>query len=716
MDWFDRFPRPPRTYGSSQRMLPWQDQRTSCRTPGTTSVRDLSRSLKSSLQALHGKILPLAILLFIGTGCENGSRLPLGLETPAEPLPAAPGIGGEPQQSLAAASPSQEEMGLNPIIQENGRISLSVDGLGTTAPSDTVQVDKPAGATVRVAYLAAASTGFSNRTLSDGDVQIDGSAVAWDRIVGGAISNFNHWADVTDLVKPKIDAAPPGRVDFEITEVNSAGIDGEILAVIFDDPNQDGNNTVVLLFGAQNVNGDTFAVNLAEPVDRDDSDLRIEMALGISFGCQAPSGCAGVQFNQIDVNGSRLTSSAGGQDDGALANGALLTVGGLDDTIDNPPPFAPPAGNPRTDDELYDLRPFTESGDTEIEVFSINPSNDDNIFFASFFLTIPAAVNEEPPQPPIADAGGPYSGVEGSPVVFDGSGSSDPDGDETDLSYEWNFGDGSDGSGVSPTHTYTAAGNYTVILTVTDADDLADADTTTATITVTGNTAPTAEITSPEDGATFEEGETITFSGNAMDPEDGELVGDALVWTINGLGQIGTGESFTLDDLPAGIHTVLLTATDSEGASATAEVTISIQEKDGGSPVEPQMVEIDIKPGIFPNTLDITTTDRNESFAVAIFSTDDFDATTIDPASVTLGSDDEGGTPAMVMTNGKVAAFEADIDGDGDQDLIVYFCVVDLIESGDLTTEVEELILLGRTTDGTPIRGSDSVEVVSGTS
>src|SRR5439155_1582436 len=67
---------------------------------------------------------------------------------------------------------------------------------------------------------------------------------------------------------------------------------------------------------------------------------------------------------------------------------------------------------------------------------------------------------------PTANAGGPYNGVVGIPVNFDGSASMDADGDA--LTFAWNFGDGGTGSGPTPSHTYTATGTYTVTLTVTD--------------------------------------------------------------------------------------------------------------------------------------------------------------------------------------------------------------------------------------------------------
>jgi len=69
-------------------------------------------------------------------------------------------------------------------------------------------------------------------------------------------------------------------------------------------------------------------------------------------------------------------------------------------------------------------------------------------------------------QAPSANAGGPYSGFVGVPVIFNGSGSSDPDGGS--LSYAWNFGDGNAGTGATPSHTYAAAGSYLVTVRVTN--------------------------------------------------------------------------------------------------------------------------------------------------------------------------------------------------------------------------------------------------------
>ena len=95
-------------------------------------------------------------------------------------------------------------------------------------------------------------------------------------------------------------------------------------------------------------------------------------------------------------------------------------------------------------------------------------------------------------SPPTADAGGPYVGIQGSPVALDGSGSTDADNDI--VSYEWDLdNDGSfdDASGVSPTFAAAGSGVFTIGLRVTDGDGAANVDNTTVTV---GNVAPTSGV------------------------------------------------------------------------------------------------------------------------------------------------------------------------------------------------------------------------------
>ena len=111
-------------------------------------------------------------------------------------------------------------------------------------------------------------------------------------------------------------------------------------------------------------------------------------------------------------------------------------MGGIGDSTANPTdPTAPPAAScsPRCDDELYDLLPFVNNGDTKISVNTVNPSGDDNIFLSSmFFRGTTALVGEGvllTPQSALNAIGAPHtltatvqdaSGnpIAGTPVTF----------------------------------------------------------------------------------------------------------------------------------------------------------------------------------------------------------------------------------------------------------------------------------------------------------
>jgi len=85
-------------------------------------------------------------------------------------------------------------------------------------------------------------------------------------------------------------------------------------------------------------------------------------------------------------------------------------------------------------------------------------------------------------------------------------------------------------------------------------------------------------ILSPSNGDHFEQGQEITFSGSAQDFLEGELTGDALVWTSSIDDEIGTGTSFSMGDLSKGTHIITLTATNAQDEKGTATITITIGE------------------------------------------------------------------------------------------------------------------------------------------
>jgi PKD repeat protein len=179
-------------------------------------------------------------------------------------------------------------------------------------------------------------------------------------------------------------------------------------------------------------------------------------------------------------------------------------------------------------------------------------------------------------QPPVADAGGPYTVNEGSEVSLDASGSSDPDPDDA-LTYEWdldNDGEYDDVTGETPTYTWMDDGSYSVGLMVTDTLLLSDTDTTTVTV---NNVAPTVDA--GPDG-TINEGSAFSGAGSFTDPG-----ADSWAATVNygdgsGLQALSLsldrtfGLSHVYDD--NGVYTVTVTVTDDDGGVGSDSLTVTV--------------------------------------------------------------------------------------------------------------------------------------------
>jgi serine/threonine protein kinase len=88
------------------------------------------------------------------------------------------------------------------------------------------------------------------------------------------------------------------------------------------------------------------------------------------------------------------------------------------------------------------------------------------------------------------------------------------------------------------------------------------------------NTSPSINISAPANGASFVEGNTITFTAAAYDEEDKDL-GSKVVWTEGGT-QLGVGPSFSKNNFAIGSHAITATVTDSASASASRSVTITV--------------------------------------------------------------------------------------------------------------------------------------------
>jgi glucose/arabinose dehydrogenase len=185
------------------------------------------------------------------------------------------------------------------------------------------------------------------------------------------------------------------------------------------------------------------------------------------------------------------------------------------------------------------------------------------------------------PPNPVASAS-PESGPAPLAVGFTGSGSSDPEGDS--LTYDWDFGDGSAHStAANPTHTYAEAGTYTARLTVDDGFGRFPNDT--VTIDASGNRAPVATITAPEDGSTYRDGQAVQLSGTGTDMDSPP---PALSWQIllhhgSHLHQVGTPTGPSVSFVPLQDHDsdshyeIVLTATDSLGRTGQDRIELDPQ-------------------------------------------------------------------------------------------------------------------------------------------
>jgi hypothetical protein len=280
---------------------------------------------------------------------------------------------------LAAAGSAQAS--LSSFVNFTGAgIRASSDGFGSTSQSGTISAFVPAGATVIAAYLYTST--FQNASMVGVGASLAGTDVGAFTSLGALYLNPSFpltagRADVTSIIKPLVDGGPGGTYDFSIRET-SGNQDGEALIVVYSDGSAD-ISTVGIMDGFSATGGDSTAITFASPLDPSAAGFYAEMRLGIGFSC-----CT--QASNVTVNGTTITTQAGNQDDGAQANGALLTMGGDDDALS---PMLPSYAE---DHERYNLVPQIGLGDTQINISTSNPSNDDNIFVALFQVRGEASV------------------------------------------------------------------------------------------------------------------------------------------------------------------------------------------------------------------------------------------------------------------------------------------------------------------------------------
>jgi PKD repeat protein len=189
-------------------------------------------------------------------------------------------------------------------------------------------------------------------------------------------------------------------------------------------------------------------------------------------------------------------------------------------------------------------------------------------------------------QPPVVSISSPADGaevVEGLPVSLTGAATDPESGPVPGSRLSWiSDRDGALGTGAAVETDALSLGNHVVTLRATD--DRGLAGTASFDLTVLPNTAPSAAISAPEDGAEFLQGTEVTFVGSGSDPQQGALTGASLSWSSDRDGALGTETSLGVSDLSAGVHVVTLTAADQQGLTGTASILVIVTTPTGLPP------------------------------------------------------------------------------------------------------------------------------------
>jgi PKD repeat protein len=170
--------------------------------------------------------------------------------------------------------------------------------------------------------------------------------------------------------------------------------------------------------------------------------------------------------------------------------------------------------------------------------------------------------------PPTADAGGPYSGDEGSPITLTGTGS-DPTNDPLTYAWDLNYDGSFETPGQVVTHTWPDDGVYTVTLRVDDG--WGGVATDVATVTVE-NLAPTdVDAGGPY---TTSVGISVTLVGTGTDVLSDTL---AYAWNLDNNSTFETpGRVVTYTWMTTGTYTVTLQVDDGDGGVVTDTTTVFV--------------------------------------------------------------------------------------------------------------------------------------------
>ena len=267
------------------------------------------------------------------------------------------------------------------------------------------------------------------------------------------------------------------------------------------------------------------------------------------------------------------------------------------------------------------------------------------------------------------------------------------------------------GSGANGSFRYTpnANRNGTDSFTYKASDGVSESAIATVTITVSPvNDQPVASA----DAYVADEDRQLTVASpgvlaNDVDVDGGQTLSVTLVsGPANGTVILNQNGSFSYKPRTHFSGSDAFTYRVSDGLTTSEVVSVTLT-------VRPRMtVKLDIVPGSSTNSIGYSSSQTQIVFAIVSSAT--FDATLVDPATVTLGDEAGTDTPLARNADGSFKFILTDVTGDGRRDFYAYVNKAAMKTNGDLTLATKSMtVLAGLKAPRTElVRGKDAVNVV----
>ena len=220
-----------------------------------------------------------------------------------------------------------------------------------------------------------------------------------------------------------------------------------------------------------------------------------------------------------------------------------------------------------------------------VGVFASNSSGSESPAFTAevdYFFSTASPISPEDAGGPNTDPDlsiiGPVDGstfVEDVEILLEALATDAEDGDiSNSITWESDLDGPISGLGGSVPVTTLSIGTHVITASITDSALVSRSES--ITVSVVPNTPPVVLITSPENGTTFLDTDTIEFAATALDNEDGDI-GLLLSWTSDLDGPLGEmGSIISTADLSIGTHLITASATDSGSFESSDSITVIV--------------------------------------------------------------------------------------------------------------------------------------------